>query len=171
MSPLNANNTAHASRSFKGRNLRRARTAPFVGDRKAAACVEMAIVLPVMFLITLGTLETCEGLFLLQKIEIAAHEGARAAIRKQATDDDVESAVGLYLDARGITYQNIRTVVTADPSPQLANELEPIRISVTIPTAGNFRMPTNFYRFWTGPSVSADVVMFKEFEPPRGNSP
>lgn len=130
----------------------------------------MAIVLPIMFLITLGTLETCEGIFLLQKIEIAAHEGARAAIKKQGTHKDVQAAVELYLNARGITYKNIRKVVSAEPRPQLATELEPIHVTVTIPTDGNFRMPTSFYQFWTGDSLSAEVVMFKEFEPSRGNS-
>lgn len=124
----------------------------------------MAIVLPIMFLITFGTLETCEGIFMLQKIEIAAHEGARAAIKKQSSIEEVQTAVGQYLDARGVTYGDIGTVVTSDPSPDLAGELQPVRVTVTIPTEGNFRMPTSFYQFWTGSTLTAEVVMFKEFE-------
>ena len=122
----------------------------------------MAIVLPIMFLITLGTLETCEGIFLIQKVKIAAFEGASVAVLRGGSDEGVENAVSSYLDARGVKYENISSVVSADPSPELANELDPVRVTVTIPTSDNFRMPTSFYRFWTGGEVSAEVVMFKE---------
>ena len=130
--------------------------------KRGTACVEMAIVLPIMFLITLGTLETCEGIFLIQKVKIAAFEGASVAVLRGGSDEGVENAVSSYLDARGVKYENISSVVSADPSPELANELDPVRVTVTIPTSDNFRMPTSFYRFWTGGEVSAEVVMFKE---------
>lgn len=125
----------------------------------------MAIVLPVVLLLTLGTLETCEAIFLLQKIEIAAQEGAREAIRRDATIADVENAVGDYLQTRGITTPNLSMAVTSDPRPEMASELDPVRVTVTIPTAGNFRMPIGFYRFWTDNELSAEVVMFKEYTP------
>lgn len=125
----------------------------------------MAIVLPIMFLITLGTLETCEGIFLIQKVKIAAFEGATVAVLRNGSDEGVENAVSSYLDARGVKYENISSVVSTDPSPELANELDPVRVTVTIPTSDNFRMPTSFYRFWTGGEVSAEVVMFKESAP------
>ena len=125
----------------------------------------MAIVLPIMFLITLGTLETCEGIFLIQKVKIAAFEGATVAVLRGGSDEGVENAVSSYLDARGVKYENISSVVSMDPSPELANDLDPVRVTVTIPTSDNFRMPTSFYRFWTGGEVSAEVVMFKESAP------
>ena len=118
--------------------------------------------LPIMLLITFGTLETCEGILLFQKIKVAAFEGARVAVRSEGTNAGIENAVGAYLDARGVKYTNISTVVTTDPSPELANELDPMRVTVTIPTSDNFRMPTSFYKFWTGAELSAEVVMFKE---------
>ena len=121
--------------------------------------------LPIMFLITLGTLETCEGIFLIQKVKIAAFEGANVAVLRGGSDEGVENAVSSYLDARGVKYENISSVVSMDPSPELANELDPVRVTVTIPTSDNFRMPTSFYRFWTGGEVSAEVVMFKESAP------
>lgn len=123
----------------------------------------MAIVLPVMFLITLGTLETCEGIFLTQKIKIAAAEGARSAVLSEGSFASVEAAVGSYLDARGVTYENISNVVSVTPDPEQASVLDPITVTVTIPTAENFRMPTNFYWFWTGSELSAEVVLFKEY--------
>lgn len=121
--------------------------------------------LPIMFLITLGTLETCEGIFLIQKVKIAAFEGASVAVLRGGSDEGVENAVSSYLDARGVKYENISSVVSMDPSPELANDLDPVRVTVTIPTSDNFRMPTSFYRFWTGGEVSAEVVMFKESAP------
>lgn len=76
--------------------------------------------LPIMFLITLGTLETCEGIFLIQKVKIAAFEGASVAVLRGGSDEGVENAVSSYLDARGVKYENISSVVSMDPSPELS---------------------------------------------------
>lgn len=123
----------------------------------------MAIVLPIMFLITLGTMETCEGIFLTQKIKIAAAEGASVAVRSDGTFGSVEDAVASYLDARDVNYDNISSVVSTVPDPELADVLTPIRVTVTIQTENNFRMPTSFYQFWTGGELTAEVVLFKEY--------
>ena len=123
----------------------------------------MAFVLPLMFLITLGALETCEGIFLTQKIKIAAAQGAKVAVLSSGSTENVESAVASYLDARGVKYDNISSVVTTSPDPELADVLEPIRVTVTIARSNNLRMPTSFYRFWTGSDLTVDVVLLKEF--------
>lgn len=123
----------------------------------------MAFVLPLMFLITLGTLETCEGIFLTQKIKIAASQGARTAILSDGSFGSVENAVASYLDARGVKYENISSVVTTSPDPELADVLDPIRVTVTVPRSRNLRMPTSFYRFWTGSDLTAEVVLLKEY--------
>ena len=139
-------------------------------QKRGAACIEMAVVLPIMFLITLGTLETCEGIFLTQKIKIAAAEGASIAVRRDGSFASVEDAVSSYLDARGVKYGNISSAVTTTPNPEVAQELEPIRVTVTVPTEDNFRMPTSFYWFWTGNELTAEVVLFKEYVAPPPTS-
>ena len=130
--------------------------------RNGIETVELAIVLPVLILITFGTLEVCEGIMLRQKVEIAAHEGARVAIRQKATIGQVEQAVADCLDARGIDYGDISTAVNATP-PNSVNTLEPVSVAVTINVDNNIRMPSTFYSYWTGNSITAEVIMLKEF--------
>ena len=48
--------------------------------RLGAAIVEMAICLPVIVLLTYGTIELAGGLFLKQTLTSAAHEGALAGM-------------------------------------------------------------------------------------------
>lgn len=131
--------------------------------RWGSAVIELAFVLPVMLLITFGTLETCEAIFLRQKVEIAAHEGARAAIRKEATVEDVRDAVGLYLDARGVKYDSLANIVTVTPDPQFAPELTPVTVRLEVDISDNLRLASQFYRFIVGDNTVAEVAMYKEF--------
>jgi Flp pilus assembly protein TadG len=49
-------------------------------QRNGAAVVELAAVLPVFVLLLMGTIETCNMIFLQQSLKIAAYEGARITI-------------------------------------------------------------------------------------------
>ena len=53
-------------------------------QRRGTEVVELALVLPVILLIVFSTLEICDHAFLLQKVKIAAQEGAVVAIRKNS---------------------------------------------------------------------------------------
>lgn len=133
-------------------------------SRCGSQIVELAIVLPILLLMTFGTLETCEGIFLQQQIEIAAHEGARVAVRKTSLTADVQTAVADYLDARSIDYGgDIATAVSISPTPETAVELTPISVTVTISVDPNLRMPIPIYRYWVGKAISAEVALFKEY--------
>ena len=59
-------------------------------QRRGTEVVELALVLPLILLIVFSTLEVCEHAFLLQKVKIAAQEGAVRAIAKESTLVDVE---------------------------------------------------------------------------------
>ena len=133
-------------------------------NRQAIAVVELALVLPLLFLLTFGILEICEGLYLRQKVVIASHEGARIAVRRTATTSDVETAVSNYLDARDIHYTAIGSVVTCTPSPEEARMLEPIVVKVEVDVDANSRMPLSFYEYINGRSVTGEVTMFKEYD-------
>lgn len=132
-------------------------------NRQGLEVVELAIVLPLMLLLTFGTLELCEGIFLRQKLEVAAHEGARIAIRKTATKQEIDDAVADYLDARGLVYDDIGTAVVSTPDPGVAAELTPITVQVTLSVDDNLRMPIPVYRFLVGRDVVGEVTMFKEY--------
>ena len=95
---------------------------------------------------------------------MAAHEGARVAVRKRSTVDDVQDAVKRNLDARGIKYGTIDTAVTVTPDPKLAATLTPVTVKVTVETNPNLRMSISLYRYIAGKSIAGEVSMFKEYE-------
>ena len=70
--------------------------------RLGAAIVEMAICLPVIVLLTYGTIELAGGLFLKQTLTSAAHEGALAGMRLDATEASVRERVELILAVREV---------------------------------------------------------------------
>ena len=126
--------------------------------------VELAIVLPIIFFLTFATLEICEGIFLKQKLEMAAHEGARVAIRKRSTLDDVYDAVKRNLEARGIDYgANIGNAVSVTPDPTVAPTLTPMTVTVTVETNPNLRLSLSLYRYLAGKNIVGEVSMFKEY--------
>ena len=134
-----------------------------IAIRDGVAVVELAICIPLIFLLTIGTLEVCEGIFLKQKVAIASHEGARIAIQKSSTIEDVRAAVAQYLDARRLNYSSIEEIVTCTPSPESAQELTPISVRVEVDVDANSRMPLSFYSYFQGESIVAEVTMYKEY--------
>ena len=80
--------------------------------RLGAAIVEMAICLPVIVLLTYGTIELAGGLFLKQTLTSAAHEGALAGMRLDATEAIVRERVELILAVREVED----CVITITPS-------------------------------------------------------
>jgi len=70
--------------------------------RLGAAIVEMAICLPLIVLLTFGTIELASGLFLKQTLTSAAHEGALAGMRADATEATVRERVELILAVREV---------------------------------------------------------------------
>ncbi|MDB2685955.1 pilus assembly protein [Mariniblastus sp.] len=134
-------------------------------QRRGTEVVELALVLPVILLIVFSTLEICDHAFLLQKVKIAAQEGAVVAIRKTATVAEVEAAVQSYLDARGVDYgDSISGAVTVTPDPTTADTLTPVTVAVTVPNDENSRVGAQFIRYFAGESSTSTVTMFKEFK-------
>lgn len=83
--------------------------------RKGAALIEFAIFLPVLFLITMATLETCRMIYLRQSLKIAAYECARLAIIPGATSSDIQAQCDAILQGRKIeTYKLTCTPASPD---------------------------------------------------------
>ena len=134
-------------------------------QRRGTEVVELALVLPLILLIVFSTLEVCDHAFLLQKVKIAAQEGAVVAIRREATLPDVEAAVQSYLDARGVDFgTSISNAVTVTPDPTDALRLTPVTVTVAVPNDENSRIGANLYRYIAGENSTGTVTMFKEFE-------
>ncbi len=136
--------------------------------RRGVAATEFAMMIPILLIITFGTIETCSAIFLKEQVTIAAHEGARIAIRKMTTTSNVVAATQAYLDQRGVTYAPLSQAqaITVSPAPETTKRLQPITVTVTAPVAGNGLLPNAFYTWFADKRVSAQVVMYKEFEHP-----
>jgi len=110
--------------------------------RRGAAVIELAIVLPVFALLVLGTIETCNMIFLQQSLKIAAYEATRVTLIPAADTYDVETAAADILTSRRVNGAS--TVVT--PSKfQSAPYGSFIRVDVSAPCSNNSVFPLKFY--------------------------
>ncbi len=70
--------------------------------RRGAALVELAIFLPLLFLIAMATIETCRMIYLRHSLKIAAYECARLAIIPGVTASDIQLQCDAILMGRRI---------------------------------------------------------------------
>src|SRR5580704_7951224 len=91
----------------------RQRIASGVQNRRATACVEFALVLPVLLIFVLGLLEMGRFIEVRAILAQAAEEGARQASGGQVTNAQVVSIVTGCIAAAGLPTQNL-TVTVAD---------------------------------------------------------
>jgi len=101
--------------------------------RTGATTVELALVLPVLFLVVFGAFEFSRLNMLKHLASVAAYEGAREGIIIGATAADVETQVNGILAAGGI----IDATVTTTPATLTATTTE-VQVNVSIPVDGNF---------------------------------
>ncbi len=127
-------------------------------SRKPAgvAAVELAVSIPILTLITLGTIEASGMIFLQQSIEVAAHEGARVALVPSTTSANVIAASNVILTGRNIQG----TTVTVSPG-DFANRPYGtfVKVTVTASCDQNAKFSPWFYQ---GQTLSAEVEMMKE---------
>ena len=102
-------------RNLISRNIRR----PL--GRRGGALVELAIVMPILCLLTLGLMEYGWVFLKVSQVNQAARHGVRTAVRPDATTDNVKNAVAAMMTQAGIkaadytlTYTNI-TVGVGQP--------------------------------------------------------
>lgn len=125
-------------------------------SRNGIATVELALVLPVMLILVLGTIEVCHRIFLRQSSLLVAYEGARLAARSITSSQDVIARCNTMLEQRRVVGGTVQVI----PENLLAlapGELFTIR--VTVPWANN--SPTRFVLRDQG-TVSVDVHMLRE---------
>ena len=120
------------------------------------------MILPILFLLTFGTIEATSAIFLKEAATIAAYEGARQAVERRATTADAITAATQILNDRGVS--NSGRVITVSPDPNTATILTPITVTVRVPTNGNTVIPTpNWFTWFGNMEVSGTVVMRKEY--------
>ena len=135
-------------------------------NRQGAAATEFALILPVLLILTFGTIEMCSAYFLKETCLIAAHEGARIAITQNATSQDVIDRAEAALEDRGVDTDDPGVqVLLADPTTR--RELQTILVRVRVPMAGNGILPNPFYTWFSGRYIESACTMYKEFDGPN----
>ena len=112
--------------------------------RRGATTVELALVLPVLFLVVFGAFEFSRLNMLKHLAGVAAYEGAREGMIIGATAADVNAQVNGVLAAGGI----INATVTTTPSAITGATTE-VQVQVSIPVSGNF---------WVLPAYASGAV-------------
>lgn len=97
-----------------------------------ATTVEVALTLPVFFLILLMSVEAARLNTLRNTVENAAYEGARAGIVPGSTTSDVTTAVQPILNAVGAKS----AVITTDPAV-ISDSATSITVTIDIPLGSN----------------------------------
>jgi len=122
-------------------------------NRDGNVLVETALVIPIILSIMFATLEICSGYYVQESISIASYEGARFAAREYGRvrlenepafqESDVTDYVTEILTARGVTNEAEIIVDLNGETFDTIDVLEPIRITVSCPTAGNSTLVFN----------------------------
>ncbi len=116
------------------RSLRRRRQ-----PRSGATLVEMAMCMPILFLILFGCYEFARANMMRHAVQAASYEGARTGITPGATVADVQSSVQFVMSTVGIN--NFDVVVS--PSP-IALRSEKVNVSVSVRMRDNTALPLLF---------------------------
>lgn len=125
---------------------------------RGAVIVEMAVILPILMLILMGTLEATSMIFLKQSLKIAAYEGTRVALVPNSTFQEVEETTRDILAGRRVKSFTVQ-VIPADYQSQPYGT--PITVKTTADCAENSVFSPWFHQ---GKSVTSEVTMMKEWE-------
>ena len=101
-------------------------------QRRGATAVEFAIVFPIVITIFTMMLAFSQAVLLRDTAQHAAYEGARSALRLQATSGEVEAAMNDFLDAVRVRG----ALIEIDP-PTITSSTENVSITVRIPFSDN----------------------------------
>ena len=71
-------------------------------SRKAGAVVELAVSLPLLLLLVMGSVEACTMIFLDHSLTVTAYEGIRVAVRYDSTNEMTLSRCEEIIEARRI---------------------------------------------------------------------
>jgi Flp pilus assembly protein TadG len=138
-------------------------------SRRGAAVLEMALVLPIFFMVVLGIVEFGRAMMVGQMVTNAAREATRLAIVDGSTNSAVETWVEEFLqssigvDAADVTV-NINVTAAPgndDPGDEIGNaqSRDLVQVSVSVPFDKVSYLPGNYL---DGKQLSAQSAMRHE---------
>lgn len=125
-------------------------------ERRGVAATELALTLPLIVMLVLGSLEACSMIFLNHSLSIASYEGVRVAINFDATTQDVEDRCETLIDARNVA-SGLVTIVPANVATVPRGQQ--ISVTVSAPCDANAILPPWFFG---GKTLTATTIMVKE---------
>ena len=139
--------------------------------RHGMACVEAAVILPVIVLLTFGFIEVGYYVNCAHVLHDAARQGARAAVRLENSNAEVQSAVidalsnAYSIDANAVTVRISKLTSTGEEQYQVMNlseneQGETIRVTVTV-DYDQFRSPSDFFGL-ASQTLDSSVVMQRQ---------
>ncbi len=127
-------------------------------SRRAAAVVELAVCLPLLFTIIFGSIEACNVIFLKQAVTAAAYEGALVAMRPHVEETEVLDRINDILSSRQITGATITLDVPGLDFEDLAHG-DQFTVTIQVATVGNVPDPR---LFGVPDEVSASITAEKQ---------
>jgi len=125
--------------------------------RRGVAATELAVCLPPLLLLVVGSIEFANMIFLNHSLSIAAYESARHAIPKGATNAEVEDCCNEILLRRGVVDATI-TFVPSDIATAEPGQHVTVTISAECASHAHV-LPLWFFR---GHTMTASVTMVRE---------
>ncbi len=125
--------------------------------RRGVAAVELAVCLPIVVLLVIGTIEACSMVFLKQSLAVAAYEGARTAIVPGTTKADVDAACQQILTDRNVSGG---TVTVSPANFDALNPGDFVNVTVSAPCSSNSVVPITFYKGRTLTSTASMMIEF-----------
>ena len=137
-------------------------------SRRGIASVEAAVVLPIIVLLVFGFIEVGYFVNCQQVVHDAARQGARAAVRHENSNAEVQTAVltaldnAFAVDSSAVTVRISKLNSSGVEQYQVMNlssneNGDPIRVTVTV-DYDQFNSPSNFLGL-AAPSLSNSVTM------------
>ncbi|KAA5540019.1 pilus assembly protein [Roseiconus nitratireducens] len=126
-------------------------------QRRGAAVVEFALIVPVMLTFTFGMIELSRMSMVKESLTQATREGARVGVRPTADSADVVARVNEELDIMGLSG------ATLTITPQVLEQAEPgdyIHVKLTIPISETSWIPDVFS--FEVLDIEAETVMRRE---------
>jgi Flp pilus assembly protein TadG len=127
----------------------------FGSQRKGAAVVELAIVLPLFALLVIGTIDVGRAIIVRHTLVEAARTGCRLhAVKGEVAPAQVTAAIDAIMDDADLNGYT----VTFDPQDSSGIEqLQPVRATVSIPYDEVSWLPTSW--FLAGRTLTGTCVM------------
>ncbi len=140
-------------------------------SHRGVACVEAALVLPVIVLLTFGFIEIGYYVNCHHVLHDAARQGARAAVRPENSNPEVRATVlaalnnAFAVDADAVTVRISKLTDSGAEQYEVMNlsdneQGETIRVTVTVDYA-QFHSPSNYFGL-ASQSLASSVVMQRQ---------